>query len=87
MLLLIGTSCPPSSNESDVFHWFVVGTGFDIITPDELKARRAKDPSWGVDLVIDCSGYAPAMEEALLLINPGGKMCIFGVTSPQARIR
>lgn len=61
-------------------------TNFDIITPDELKARRAKDPSWGVDLVIDCSGYAPAMEEALLLISPGGKMCIFGVTSPQARI-
>jgi threonine dehydrogenase-like Zn-dependent dehydrogenase len=70
-----------------VFHSFILETGFDIITPDELKARRVKDLNWGVDLVIDCSGYAPAMEEALLLINPGGKMCIFGVTSPQARIR
>jgi len=61
-------------------------TGFDIITPDELKDRKVKDPSWGVDLVIDCSGYAPAIEQALVLINPGGKMCIFGVTSPEARI-
>jgi hypothetical protein len=70
-----------------MFHWLILETNFDIITPDELKARRAKNPNWGVDLVIDCSGYAPAMEEALLLINPGGKLCIFGVTSPQARIR
>ncbi|PNF25813.1 L-threonine 3-dehydrogenase [Cryptotermes secundus] len=59
-------------------------TGFDIITPEELQTRRAKDSSWGVDLVIDCSGYAPAMEEALALINPGGTLCIFGVSSPKA---
>lgn len=70
-----------------MFHSFILETNFDIITPDELKARRTKDTSWGVDLVIDCSGYAPAIEEALQLINPGGKMCIFGVTSPQARMR
>ncbi|KDR20240.1 D-arabinitol dehydrogenase 1-like [Zootermopsis nevadensis] len=61
-------------------------TGFDIITPDELKSLHTKDPNWGVDLVIECSGYAPAMEEALTLIKPGGKMCIFGITSPQARM-
>jgi threonine dehydrogenase-like Zn-dependent dehydrogenase len=65
----------------------MIGTGFDIITPDELKDRKVKDPSWGADLVIDCSGYARAIEEALALINPGGKMCIFGITSPEARIR
>ncbi|XP_069684539.1 uncharacterized protein [Periplaneta americana] len=61
-------------------------TGYDIITPEELKTRRAKDLTWGVDLVIDCSGYAPAIEEALDLINPGGILCIFGVSSPQDRI-
>ena len=63
------------------------GTGFDIITPDELKIRRAKDLNWGIDLVIDCSGYAPAIEEAIPLINPGGKLCIFGVASPLAKMR
>lgn len=78
-------SQPPST--SHMFCWFMTETGFDIITPDELKDRKVKDPSWGVDLVIDCSGYAPAIEQALVLINPGGKMCIFGVTSPEARIR
>jgi threonine dehydrogenase-like Zn-dependent dehydrogenase len=62
-------------------------TGFDIITPHELKMYRAKDPSWGVDLVIDCSGYAPAMEEALTFINPGGTLCIFGVSPPKAKMR
>jgi threonine dehydrogenase-like Zn-dependent dehydrogenase len=62
-------------------------TGFDIITPDELKMYRAKDLSWSVDLVIDCSGYAPAMEEALTFINPGGPLCIFGVSSPKAKMR
>jgi threonine dehydrogenase-like Zn-dependent dehydrogenase len=79
-----------SSNQSESsyrFHWFIAETGFDIITPDELKSRHTKDPNWGVDLVIDCSGYAPAMEEALTLINPGGRMCVFGITSPQARMR
>jgi threonine dehydrogenase-like Zn-dependent dehydrogenase len=74
-------------DQSYRFHWFFAETGFDIITPDELKSRHTKDPNWGVDLVIDCTGYAPAMEEALTLINPGGRMCIFGITSPQARIR
>ncbi|PSN45209.1 hypothetical protein C0J52_07142 [Blattella germanica] len=63
-----------------------LGTGYDIVTPDELKTRRAKDLNWGVDLVIDCSGCAPAIEEAITLINPGGKLCIFGVASPRAKM-
>ena len=62
-------------------------TGFDIITPNDIKIYQAKDLSWGVDLVIDCSGNAPAMEEALTLLNPGGTLCIFGVSSPKAKMR
>ncbi|KAJ9574654.1 hypothetical protein L9F63_008186 [Diploptera punctata] len=61
-------------------------TGFEVITPEELRAKRTHDPEWGVDLVIDCSGYGPAIEESLSLINPGGKLCIFGVTSPETKI-
>lgn len=76
-----------SFNQSHMFCWSMTETGFDIITPDELKDRKVKDPSWGVDVVIDSSGYAPAIEEALVLLNPGGKMCVFGITSPEARIR
>jgi len=48
---------------------------------------QTKDLSWGVDLVIDCSGNAAAMEEALTLLNPGGTLCIFGVSSPKAKMR
>ncbi|KAJ9582181.1 hypothetical protein L9F63_003468, partial [Diploptera punctata] len=62
-------------------------TGFDIVTPDELIAYRTQDEQWGVDLVIDCSGSAPAMEKALKLLNPGGKLCIFGVSSPRAAMK
>ncbi|XP_069685586.1 uncharacterized protein [Periplaneta americana] len=62
-------------------------TGFDIVSPAELKAYRTRDPDWGVDLVIDCSGYVPAMEEAVTYLNPGGKLCMFGVSSPDAKMR
>lgn len=61
-------------------------TGFDIITPNDIKTYQAKDLSWGVDFVIDCSGNAAAMEEALTLLNPGGTLCIFGVSSPKAKM-
>ncbi|CAG2062626.1 unnamed protein product, partial [Timema podura] len=61
-------------------------TNFEIISPKELKAKKQADSSWGVDLVIDCSGHAPAIEEALMLLRSGGTLCIFGVTSSEARI-
>ncbi|XP_069684513.1 uncharacterized protein [Periplaneta americana] len=61
-------------------------TGFDIITPTELKARKAQDTEYGFDLIVDCSGYAPAMEESLDLLKHGGKLCIFGITSPEAKM-
>lgn len=38
------------------------------------------------DLIIDCSGFGPAIEHALTLLNRGGKLCIFGVAPPQTRI-
>lgn len=66
---------------------YLSDTGFDIVSPAELKAYRTRDPDWGVDLVIDCSGYVPAMEEAVTYLNPGGKLCMFGVSSPDAKMR
>nr|CAD7613936.1 unnamed protein product [Timema genevievae] len=62
-------------------------TNFEIISPKELKAKKQADSSWGVDLVIECSGHAPAIEEALMLLRSGGTLCIFGVSSSEARIR
>lgn len=47
-------------------------------SPTEIKEE--------FDLAIDCSGYAPAMEAAVSLLSQGGRLCIFGVASPKAKL-
>ena len=61
-------------------------TGFYRITPDQLKERQSKDPNYLFDIIIDCSGFAPAIEHAFSLLNKGGKLCLFGMASPHAKI-
>lgn len=56
-----------------------LGTGYKCVSPAELKGYQA-------DLIIDCSGAAPAIEKAIDFLAPGGRLCIFGVASPQARV-
>ncbi|KAG5880769.1 hypothetical protein JTB14_012649 [Gonioctena quinquepunctata] len=62
-------------------------TGYKLITPDELKNRQESDPHYLFDLIIDCSGYAPAIENDISLLDKGGKLCIFGVAPPHAEIK
>ncbi|XP_057670169.1 D-altritol 5-dehydrogenase-like [Diorhabda carinulata] len=64
-----------------------LNTGCKLLTPDELKRNQEADPNYLFDLVIDCSGYAPAIEHAVSLLAKGGKLCIFGVASPHADIK
>ncbi|KAF5304222.1 hypothetical protein FQR65_LT08029 [Abscondita terminalis] len=61
-------------------------TGFARVTPDELKEKQQNDPEYLFDVIIDCSGCVPAMEHAFSLLNKGGKLCLFGMASPQARM-
>lgn len=63
----------------------IVDTDYDAITPEELKSRQEKGILY--DVVIDCSGYGPAIENAINLLNFGGKLCIFGVAPPDVKIR
>lgn len=56
-------------------------------TPDELKAMKAGNPQWGVDLCVDCSGNGPAIQSSMELLRPGGTLCIFGVAAPETRVR
>jgi D-arabinitol dehydrogenase (NADP+) len=63
-----------------------LGTGYTLLTPDQLKKNQAADPDYLFDVVIDCSGYPPAIEHAISLLNSGGKLCIFGVAPPHGRI-
>ncbi|XP_053970354.1 sorbitol dehydrogenase-like [Hylaeus volcanicus] len=51
---------------------------YQISSPDKLKE--------GFDLVIDCSGSGPAMEAAVPLLTQGGRLCVFGVASPKAKL-
>ena len=58
-----------------------------MVHPDELLAARSKDFSWGIDVCVDCSGSAAALEASVNMMRPGGKILVFGVAAPQARMR
>ncbi|XP_076277627.1 D-altritol 5-dehydrogenase [Lasioglossum baleicum] len=52
--------------------------GYDVKRPDQLKP--------GYDLVVDCSGSGAAMQAAVPLLRSGGRLCVFGVASPQTKL-
>ncbi|XP_074025911.1 D-altritol 5-dehydrogenase [Leptinotarsa decemlineata] len=64
-----------------------LNTGYKLITPEQLKKNQEADPDYLFDLIIDCSGYAPAIEHAISLLERGGKFCIFGVSPPHSVIK
>lgn len=65
--------------------------GYRTVTPAELEAEfdgksdleLAAD---GIDVVIDCSGYCPAIEKAAGWLRSGGKLCLFGVAPADGKI-
>lgn len=57
------------------------------MSPDEIKTLHNSEDGFAVDLCIDCSGNGQAIQEAVSWLRPGGKLCIFGVSSPETRIR
>lgn len=61
-------------------------TGYTLVTPDELKKKQEADPDYLFDVAIDCSGYCPAIEHAISLLDKGGRLCAFGIAPPHARI-
>lgn len=68
----------------------VLGLGYRALTPDQTRAlmteHAKKLDSHGLDYVIDCSGYTPAVEEAFHWLRKGGHLCIFGVAPPTAKL-
>lgn len=62
-------------------------TGYDLITPNELEERKLCLDNYFFDLILDCSGSAKAIEKSIDLLNPGGKLCIFGVAAPDATMQ
>ncbi|XP_032686133.1 sorbitol dehydrogenase-like [Odontomachus brunneus] len=55
-----------------------LGLNYDIKSPSEMKGN--------FDVAVDCSGSGPAMEAAVSLLGPGGRLCVFGVASPQTKL-
>ncbi|KAJ8958447.1 hypothetical protein NQ318_002234 [Aromia moschata] len=64
-----------------------LNTGYNLITPDQLRKNQETDPEYLFDLIVDCSGYPPAIEHAVTLLQRGGKLCCFGVAPPHGEIR
>ena len=59
-----------------------------MITPEQLRKNAYDDPvSYAFDVVIDCSGSPPAIEQGISLLNFGGKYCQYGVAPPNSRIQ
>lgn len=56
------------------------------MTPGQLKKNQQADPEYLFDVVIDCSGFPPAVEHAVSLLRSGGKLCCFGVAPPHGKI-
>ncbi|XP_050292991.1 uncharacterized protein LOC126733639 [Anthonomus grandis grandis] len=61
--------------------------GFDLVTPDQLQKKRDADPNgYGFEVVVDCSGFCPAVEQGLSMLTKGGKLCCFGIAPPDKTI-
>lgn len=56
-------------------------TPAEVIAPEELAARDTL-----MDYVIDATGAAGAISDALAHVAGGGTMMVFGVASPEARV-
>lgn len=55
-----------------------IGLDYQVKNPNEIKEK--------FNVAVDCSGSAPAMEAAISLLDHGGRMCIFGVANPKAKL-
>lgn len=66
------------SFNKDVFTREYIGLDYQVENPTEIKEE--------FDIAVDCSGSAPAMEAAISLLGHGGRLCIFGVANPKAKL-
>ncbi|EFN69090.1 Sorbitol dehydrogenase [Camponotus floridanus] len=55
-----------------------LGLDYQVKSPNEIKEE--------FNVAVDCSGSAPAMEAAILLLGHGGRLCVFGVANPKAKL-
>lgn len=59
-------------------------TGFTVVDPSKTAAaEEGRDPEqFGYDVIIECSGYPPALQQALAWTKRGATVLIFGCAPP-----
>lgn len=57
-----------------------------VETVDPLQLPLASDSFGHYDIVIDCSGYPPAITAAIPLLDTGGKILLFGCCPKASKI-
>jgi len=72
------TVSEPSKGRRDILA--NLETGYTVVTPTELEAAENKIDSEvdGFDVVVDCSGFPPAIEKAIGWTAKGAAIVIFG---------
>ena len=65
--------------------------GYRALSPAELAAEfqdmsEEQVSADGLDMVIDCSGFCPAIEQAAGFLRRGGALCLFGMAPSQGRV-
>ena len=64
-------------------------TGFEITDPKTLASNMAEVDceQEGFDIIIECSGFPPALEQALAWTKRGATVMIFGCAPPGKAVR
>jgi threonine dehydrogenase-like Zn-dependent dehydrogenase len=64
----------------------VEGTDCQVLSPEEAAALLPKTSDEcgidGIDILIDCTGFPPALEQALKWMKRGGTVCVYGCAPP-----
>jgi 2-desacetyl-2-hydroxyethyl bacteriochlorophyllide A dehydrogenase len=57
-----------------------------VMADNALEGRLKKIAPYGFDVVIDCTGIAPVMQNSIKYVKNGGKYLVFGVCGPHDKI-
>ncbi|XP_066274771.1 D-altritol 5-dehydrogenase-like [Branchiostoma lanceolatum] len=65
-----------------------LGLGYQAVHPDELKSCISQENirETGYDVIVDCSGFPPAIEQAFSWLRAGATFVQFGCCPPKEKI-
>ncbi len=63
-----------------------LGAAHTVIADGDLDTKLRKIARWGFDVVIDATGNPRALAQGIAHATPGGRVLVFGVCSPDAKV-